>query len=59
MKLLTHNMLACHIRGVKNNFPFVIEAIKIENIDADYNPGKMDEYERYVQGFNSPRLVSP
>lgn len=42
MKLLTHNMLACHIRGVKNNYPFIIEAVKIENIDADYNPGKND-----------------
>ncbi len=40
MKLLTHNMLACHIRGVKNNFPFLIEAIKVEQIDADYNPGR-------------------
>ena len=39
MKLLTHNMLACHIRGVKNNFPFSIEVIKTEVVDADFNPG--------------------
>jgi hypothetical protein len=38
MKLLTHNMLACHIKGVKNNFPFLIEAAKVEVQDADYNP---------------------
>lgn len=38
MKLLTHNMLACHIRGVKNNFPFIIEVVKVEEVDADYNP---------------------
>ena len=25
MKLLTHNMLACHIKGVKENQPFIIE----------------------------------
>lgn len=39
MKLLTHNMLACHIKGVKNNYPFLIEAAKVETQDADYNPG--------------------
>lgn len=39
MKLLTHNMLACHIKGVKNNYPFLIEAGKVEVQDADYNPG--------------------
>jgi hypothetical protein len=39
MKLLTHNMLACHIRGVKNGFPFRIEATQIETRDADYDPG--------------------
>uniref|UniRef100_A0A7S0WW86 Multifunctional methyltransferase subunit TRM112-like protein n=1 Tax=Chlamydomonas leiostraca TaxID=1034604 RepID=A0A7S0WW86_9CHLO len=38
MKLLTHNMLACHIKGVKNNYPFLIEAIKVESRDADYDP---------------------
>eukprot|EP00955_Chlamydomonas_euryale_P104602 365578-Chlamydomonas_euryale.AAC.14 len=39
MKLLTHNMLACHIKGVKNNYPFLIEATQVEARDADYNPG--------------------
>ena len=29
MKLLTHNMLACHIKGVTNNFPLKIEATKV------------------------------
>mmetsp|Transcript_12326 Transcript_12326/g.21824 ORF Transcript_12326/g.21824 Transcript_12326/m.21824 type:complete len:124 (-) Transcript_12326:363-734(-) len=38
MKLLTHNMLACHIKGVKNNYPFLIETTKVEEVDADYNP---------------------
>mmetsp|Transcript_18376 Transcript_18376/g.54856 ORF Transcript_18376/g.54856 Transcript_18376/m.54856 type:complete len:96 (+) Transcript_18376:140-427(+) len=38
MKLLTHNMLACHIKGVKNNYPFLIEATQVEARDADYNP---------------------
>jgi hypothetical protein len=42
MKLLTHNMLACHIKGVKNGFPFKIEATKVEERDADYDPGQWD-----------------
>ncbi len=38
MKLLTHNMLACHIKTVKNGFPFKIEATKVEEIEADFDP---------------------
>lgn len=38
MKLLTHNMLSCHIKGVQNGFPFKIEPEKVEQIDADYDP---------------------
>jgi hypothetical protein len=38
MKLLTHNMLSCHIKGVKSGFPFKIEPEKVEQIDADYDP---------------------
>lgn len=30
MKLLTHNMLQCHIKGVQNGYPFKIEAEKVE-----------------------------
>lgn len=29
MKLITHNMLSCHIKGVKNGFPFKIQADKV------------------------------
>ena len=29
MKLITHNMLSCHIKGVANGFPFKIEAEKV------------------------------
>jgi hypothetical protein len=38
MKLLTHNMLSCHIKGVQNGFPFKIEPEKVEEVDADYDP---------------------
>lgn len=40
MKLLTHNFLQCHIKGVKNGYPLKIEATKIEQRDADYDPGE-------------------
>lgn len=39
MKLLTHNFLQCHVKGVKNGYPLKIEAAKIEQRDADYDPG--------------------
>lgn len=39
MKLLTHNMLACHIRSHKHETPqpFIIEATEIEEMDADFD----------------------
>ncbi|KAG1680207.1 hypothetical protein FOA52_000321 [Chlamydomonas sp. UWO 241] len=51
MKLLTHNMLACHIKGVKNNYPFLIEAVNVETRDADYNP----DFLKHI----FPRIVWP
>lgn len=38
MKLLTHNMLACHIKGVKNGFPLKIEAEQVETREVDFEP---------------------
>lgn len=38
MKLITHNMLTCNIKGVKNGFPFKIEAEDVQLKEADYNP---------------------
>ena len=38
MKLLTHNMLQCHIKGVQNGFPLKIEAEKVETREMDYEP---------------------
>lgn len=37
MKLLTHNMLSCHIKGVTNGYPFKIEASKVEEADIDFD----------------------
>lgn len=39
MKLLTHNFLQCHIKGVKNGYPLKIEAVKVDERDADFDPG--------------------
>lgn len=40
MKLLTHNMLACHIRSHKHDEPqpFLIEAEEVSELDADFDP---------------------
>eukprot|EP00958_Prasinococcus_capsulatus_P027431 scaffold5536_cov359-Prasinococcus_capsulatus_cf.AAC.2 len=38
MRLLTHNMLTCHVKGVKNGYPLKIEAEQLEEKEADFNP---------------------
>ena len=38
MKLLTHNMLQSHVRGVKEGYPLKIEADKVEERPAPYDP---------------------
>jgi multifunctional methyltransferase subunit TRM112 len=38
MRLLTHNMLSCNIKGVTKGFPLGIEAKKLETKEADFNP---------------------
>ena len=38
MKLLTHNMLSCHIKGVTNGYPFKIDVHKVEEVDTDFDP---------------------
>ncbi len=42
MKLLTHNMLACTIKGVKNGFPLKIEATEVVEREADFDPGECE-----------------
>lgn len=39
MKLLTHNFLACNVKGVKNGWPLKIEATEIDTREADLDPG--------------------
>uniref|UniRef100_A0A7N0VBL6 Multifunctional methyltransferase subunit TRM112-like protein n=1 Tax=Kalanchoe fedtschenkoi TaxID=63787 RepID=A0A7N0VBL6_KALFE len=37
MRLLTHNMLSCNIKGVTNGFPLKIEATKVIEKQVDLN----------------------
>ena len=37
MKLLTHNMLRCNIKGIKNGYPLIIKANKIEIHKTELN----------------------
>ncbi|KAG5461845.1 MAG: hypothetical protein BJ554DRAFT_5901 [Olpidium bornovanus] len=38
MRLITHNMLACHSRGCSsNNFPLKFEEAEVERVEADLN----------------------
>ena len=37
MRLITHNMLMCNIKGVTNGFPLGIEAADVRVEEADYN----------------------
>ncbi|KAI9481273.1 MAG: hypothetical protein EXX96DRAFT_566089 [Benjaminiella poitrasii] len=39
MRLITHNMLQCHVKDCNtNNFPLRFEDVQIELIEADFNP---------------------
>lgn len=49
MRLLTHNLLACHARtcNAPSNFPLRFkDCTKIEHVEAEYNPD-------FLQGFRS------
>lgn len=54
MRLLTHNLLACHAKGCgssSNNFPLQLRNVQLELIDAEYNPV-------FLKGF-LPKLAWP
>eukprot|EP00897_Mesotaenium_endlicherianum_P000746 jgi/Mesen1/10672/ME000009S10455 len=38
MRLLTHNMLTCNIKGVTKGYPLKIEVTKTETKETDFNP---------------------
>lgn len=37
MRIITHNMLKCNVRGVENGYPLIIEAEKTEVVECDFN----------------------
>lgn len=54
MRLLTHNLLACHAKGCgasSNNFPLHLRNVQLELIDAEYN-------DVFLKGF-LPKLHWP
>ncbi|CAM9829495.1 multifunctional methyltransferase subunit TRM112-like protein [Lampetra fluviatilis] len=38
MKLLTHNMLTSHVKGVTKGFPLKITATEVKVMNVDFNP---------------------
>lgn len=54
MRLLTHNLLACHAKGCgssSNNFPLQLQNVQLELIEAEYN-------DVFLRGF-LPKLAWP
>lgn len=39
MRLVTHNMLRCNVKGVESGYPLRIEAVDVQNVAADFNEG--------------------
>jgi hypothetical protein len=39
MRLITHNMLQCNVRGVTNGYPLKIEAVDLEIVPVEYKSG--------------------
>jgi multifunctional methyltransferase subunit TRM112 len=37
MRLITHNMLKCNVRGVENGYPLKIEAEKVEVVEVEFD----------------------
>ncbi|KAN0064529.1 hypothetical protein ACQY0O_002157 [Thecaphora frezii] len=47
MRLLTHNLLACHAKTcatTSNNFPLILKDVQLEQIEAEEN-------EQFIRGF--------
>ncbi|KAF9507345.1 hypothetical protein BS47DRAFT_1321304, partial [Hydnum rufescens UP504] len=39
VRLITHNLLACHVKGcTSNNFPLILKDARVELREADFNP---------------------
>uniref|UniRef100_A0A8C7P9Q1 tRNA methyltransferase activator subunit 11-2 n=1 Tax=Oncorhynchus mykiss TaxID=8022 RepID=A0A8C7P9Q1_ONCMY len=38
MKLLTHNMLTSHVKGVTKGYPLLIKATEVKVSEVEFNP---------------------
>ncbi|XP_072519646.1 multifunctional methyltransferase subunit TRM112-like protein [Salminus brasiliensis] len=38
MKLLTHNMLTSHVKGVTKGYPLLIKAVEVKVNEVEFNP---------------------
>ena len=37
MRLMTHNMLKCNVKGVENGYPLIIESTNVEVLPYEFN----------------------
>lgn len=56
MRLITHNMLKCNIRGIENGYPLIIQASATEVVPADFDKGKF--YFLYCLEFIVKRIIN-
>lgn len=39
VRLITHNLLACHVKGcTTNNFPLIFQDVEVELQETEFNP---------------------
>jgi multifunctional methyltransferase subunit TRM112 len=56
VRLITHNLLACHVKGcTSNNFPLRLQDVQIELREADFNP---DFLKRFMPKLEWTALVN-
>lgn len=52
MRLFTHNLLQCHVKGcTKDNYPLSLTDVEIEELDSDFN-------EEFIRNY-LPKLDYP
>jgi multifunctional methyltransferase subunit TRM112 len=55
VRLITHNLLACHAKGcTSNNFPLELKDVQIELREAEFNP---DFLRGFLPKVDWPALV--
>ena len=57
MRLITHNMLKCNVKGVENGYPLEIQAEEVEEVEAD-NPFELAFMKGLLRKINLPALKS-